>query len=262
MTFRILGIVLPVFVILMVIVFIRKIPGRTLAEEGKREVPHTVTRESRVLNEEWAFRRWTIREAAGTNQFWLFVLSLFFTNFMLHSVFAHQVAFFVDQGESALHASYIAGLIGMVSIAGKIVWGGISDRIGREATHLIGTACSVCGIGLLILFTIYPNAALPYFFALFFGMGYAAITTLSPLIAADFFEGETYGRILGVLFLSITLGGACGVGLTGFLFDLAKSYVPAFFLLIACTLSSFVSIWLAAPRKIRSVPGRSPGKQR
>jgi MFS family permease len=92
-------------------------------------------------------------------------------------------------------------------------------------------------------------------------MGYAAVTALSPIISADFFEGRAYGSIFGALFMSVSLGGAAGAWFTGFLFDQFKSYVPVFVILVPCTLWAFVNIWIAAPRKIRRVPGKRALRQ-
>jgi len=256
MTYRIIAVFIPLITFSMMIAFLRKFPRTIASGDAKGENTYTFIKDSLIVDKEWASRRWTARQAARTKQFWLLWLSLFLSNFTIYSVLTHQVAFFIDQGLSALIASYIAGIIGIVSIVGKIVWGGLSDKIGREVTYLAGTVCSVCGMILLIAFTVVPNTYIPYLYAIFFGLVYADVTALSPLVTADFFEGQAYGSIFGVLFMSINLGGACGVWFTGFLYDQMRSYVPAFTILIACTLCALVNIWIAAPRKIRMVPGK------
>lgn len=255
-TYRILAVFIPLLTFFMTIAFLRKFPETGEPGHSKREDNYTVLKDSLIVDEQWATRQWTICEAANTKQFWLLQFSLFLSNFTIHAVLTHQVAFFIDQGLSALFASYIAGMIGVVSIVGKIMWGGLSDKIGREVTYLVGTVCSVCGIILVIAFTILPYTYIPYFYAMLFGLGYAAMTALFPLIAADFFEGPGYGSIFGALSMSTSVGGACGVWFMGFLYDQERSYVPAFIILIACTLCALVSIWIAAPRKVRRVPGK------
>jgi MFS family permease len=166
------------------------------------------------------------------------------------------VAFFVDHGLDALFASYIVGIVGIVSIGSKILWGVLSDKIGREVTYTIGMACSISGIIFLIVFNIFPCASLPYFYAFLFGMGYAVTAALPPLITADFFEGKAYGGIFGSLMIFVSLGGASGIWFAGFIFDRVGSYLPVFIIFIACLFLSCLSIWWAAPRKIRIVPGK------
>ncbi|HSB07792.1 MAG TPA: MFS transporter [Thermodesulfobacteriota bacterium] len=256
MTYRIIAVFIPLITFSMMIAFLRKFPRTIGSDDAKGENTYPFIKGSLIVDREWASRRWTVLQAARTKQFWLLWFSLFLSNFTIYSVLTHQVAFFIDQGLSALIASYIAGIIGIVSVVGKIVWGGLSDKIGREVTYLAGTVCSLCGMILLIAFTVAPNTYIPYLYAIFFGLGYAAVTALSPLITADFFEGQAFGSIFGVLFMSINLGGACGVWFTGFLYDQMRSYVSAFAILIACTLCALVNICIAAPRKIRMVPGK------
>ena len=256
MTYRVIAVFIPFVTFLMVAAFLKDSPGTDPPSHGNGKGASPVKKDSLIVNQEWASRIWTIRQAINTRPFRLLWASLFLSNFTIHSILTHQVAFFIDRGLSALVASYAAGTIGVVSIAGKIAWGGLSDRIGREATYLAGTACSVSGIALLITFNAFPNTTISYLFAISYGLGYAAVTALTPLIAADIFEGPAYGSILGALFIAISLGGACGVWFTGFVYDQAKSYIPAFIILIVFTLCALLSIWMAAPRKIRRVPGK------
>jgi MFS family permease len=95
-----------------------------------------------------------------------------------------------------------------------------------------------------------------YLFPIFFGMGYASTAALPPLITADLFEGRAYGGIFGWLMMLVGTGGAFGAWFAGFLYDHLGSYVPIFIVTIICALFSCLSIWWAAPRRIRRVPGK------
>jgi cyanate permease len=56
--------------------------------------------------------------------------------------------------------------------------------------------------------------------------------------------------------ISHGVGGAFGAWFAGFPYDMIGSYIPAFIILIVYALSSCLSIWKAAPRKVRGVPGK------
>lgn len=245
---------IPLVIIGAAVVFLKRPPPIGSTPAGM--VPGTVEKDPLIVDEEWASRVWTVREAAATKQFWYLCLLMFFANFAVQAVLAHQVAFFVDQGLSIRFAAYIVGMIGVISIAAKIIWGMLSDRIGRESTYTVGMGCSICGILVLILFANSPSPYLPYFYALSFGVGYAATASLPPLIIADFFSGKSFGTILGTFWIPNGLGAACGVWFAGLLFDQSKSYVPVFIIMIVCTLIACLVIWKAGPGKIRLVPGR------
>jgi MFS family permease len=211
-----------------------------------------------IVNEEWASQSWTVRQALATRQFWFATLSAFLGSIVIQSIFTHQVIFFVDHGLEALLASYIVGIVGVVSISGKIMWGVLSDKIGREVSYTAGIICLLFGMISLILFDLFPSLSLPYFYAFFFGIGYAVQAALPPLIMADFFEGPVYGGIFGWQMMFVGIGGAFGAWFAGFLYDQAGSYLPVFVIMMVCAFFSCLGIWWAAPGKIRMVPGKSP----
>jgi MFS family permease len=191
-----------------------------------------------------------------TKLFWLLGVSFFLGNFIAQSIFTHQVAFFVDHGLEALFASYLVGIVGVVSFGSKILWGVLSDRIGREVTYAMGITCYILGMIILILFDLSPSYRLTYIYAVLFGMGYSVTAALPPLITADVFEGPAYGSIFGSIMIFVGAGGATGAWFAGFLYDQMGSYVPFFILTAVFALISSLSVWEAAPRKIRRVPGK------
>ena len=256
MTYGIMAIFIPLIVVSMAIVFLRSPAQDVSSHHTEIEISHPILRSHLIVDEDWTSKSWTIRKAVATRQFWLLSISFFLGNFITQSIFAHQVAFFVDRGLDPLFASYIVGMIGIVSLGGKILWGGLSDKIGREVTYTLGIVCSVFGMIILILFSFFSSAGLAYLFSFFFGLGYAVTAALPPLIASDFFEGRAYGSIFGSLMIFVGSGGAFGAWFAGFLFDEVGSYLPMFIILIGCSSFGCLNIWWAAPRKIRKVPGK------
>ena len=255
MAYRIMAVFIPLIVISLAILFLKK-PPHTASHQIEVGISVKTTKDPLVINEGWASQSWTVQKAIATKPFWLLTLSFFLGSFIIQSVFAHQVAFFMDCGLEALLASYLVGIVGIVSIGSKILWGVLSDKIGREITYTIGITCAILGMLWLILYSQLPSSSFPYFYAIFFGMGYAVQAALPPLITADFFEGQGYGGIFGILMIFVGIGGAFGVWFAGFLYDQIGSYVPVFIITILCAFFSCLSIWWAAPGKIRMVPGR------
>ena len=255
MAYGVMAIFIPLLVIFLAMVFLKR-PPHFVSHPINMEEVQGIAKDPLVLDEGWASQSWTAGRAIRTKTFWLLGISFFLANLVTQTVFTHQVAFFVDRGLEALLASYLVGIVGIVSIGGKILWGTLSDRIGREITYTMGIVCSILGMVGLILFSLFPTSNLPYVYAIFFGMGYAVQATLPPLITADFFEGQGYGSIFGIIMIFIGIGGAFGVWFAGFLHDQLGSYVPVFILTIFCAIFSCLNIWWAAPGKIRRVPGK------
>jgi len=258
MTYRILAIVIPASIAAMAVFFIRKPPQPLLSEPSGRDQPVRcfVPSESPDLNEVPTYRSWTLKQAVRTRSFQFLTLSIFSGTFATQAILTHQVAFFTDQGLGNLFASYVVGMVGLVSIGAKIFWGILSDKIGREKTYTSGIICGVCGMALLILFHVLPVSWVPYAYAFLFGMGYSVTTTLPPIMAADFFEGKSFGAIFGSLMTFNGIGGAFGAWFAGFVYDHTETYLFVFVLTMACYSFACINVWRAAPRKVRAVVNR------
>jgi len=196
MAYQALAFFIPLIIISMAIAFLKKPPQATESPPMEVGISRTFVKDPLVVNEEWVSRAWSVRQAIRTKQFWLLGISFFMGNLITQSVFTHQVAFFVDHGMMALSASYVVGLIGIMSLGGKILWAGLSDKVGREITYTMGIGCSMLSMILLILFSVFPLPTIMYFFSLFFALGYAVTATHPPLITADIFGGQAFGSDL------------------------------------------------------------------
>jgi MFS family permease len=253
-TYRIMGIFIPAAIIFMSFVFLGRFPQKTSVSRPELGGPVIVEKDPLAAQEGSTWKAWTIQEAIVTKPFWLISVSLFLNGFITQSVHAHQFAFFVDRGVESLLASSIIGVVGIVSVGGKILWGYLSDNVGREIIYTVGISCTVCGMVLLLAFNRFPWSGLPLVYAICFGMGYAVMAAVPPLIIADFFAGKTYGGIFGTLMMLNGIGGGFGAWIAGLLHDRMKSYLPVFVILIIFALLSCICIWGAAPRKSKMVP--------
>ena len=146
----------------------------------------------------------------------------------------------------------------VVGIPGQIVLGGLSDRIGRKWVWTAGCAGFAVCYAALIAIEHAPSNVLLYLMVLSQGfLGYALTSVMGPIVA-EIFEGPHYGSIFGTITVALIGGGAAGPWIAGVIHDATGSYRLAFFLAIGCCFTSAAAIWIAAPRKVRHVPGRVP----
>jgi len=87
-------------------------------------------------------------------------------------------------------------------------------------------------------------------------LGYALASVMGPIVV-EIFEGPHYGSIFGTITIALIGGGAAGPWIAGAIHDASGSYRLAFALIIGGCVASAVAVWLAAPRKVRLVPGRA-----
>ncbi|NPA25072.1 MAG: MFS transporter [Deltaproteobacteria bacterium] len=224
--------------------------GDPPGEELETAIPEQPRNTVQIIDPDWDAIAWTSRKAIATRRFWFLVGGFFWGPFAIQGVLLHAVAGMVAGGLTAARAAAVFGILGVFGSIGKITLGFSGDRWNRETAHTIGMAAASLGVLALAGTNLKPHL-LPWLFAISFGFGYGAVAPIFPAIAADIFQGSHFGRIFGLLSLSLGFGGAAGAWFSGFIFDLTGSYHIAFAFDIAALWLSCAFFWLAAPRKIR-----------
>jgi MFS family permease len=204
-----------------------------------------------MLDKEWAATDWTLGKAINNYRFWGMFSTFLAYSITFNLIMTHQPIYCRDMGFSPLFAASIFGLVGVTMILGNLS-NFISDKIGRENTFILGTTGTLVAILSLALAST-SHAWLLYVYAVFFGLFFGVGAAASFSAAADLFAGKGYGSIIGSIILGFGIGGAIGPWFGGFIFDLTRSYMPAFIAAGTTMVLSCVSIYLAAPRKIRRV---------
>jgi len=181
----------------------------------------------------------TIPETLRTKQFWLLCAAFIFTPLAVQGTLIHQVASVVDRGFTPVQGAFFFGLAGIMGSVGKILFGYLSDIIGREKAFSMGMACAALGVVSLMILT--PSSSwLLFGYAILFGLGYGSIAPLFPARSADLFLGPNFGKIMGILSLGGGVGGAVGVWLSGKIFDLTASYHVSFGISIAAIIIGII----------------------
>lgn len=209
-----------------------------------------------VVDPAWASVDWTLARAARTARFWWIVLGYVCALFAWYLVQVHQTQYLVEVGFSPMLAGWALGLVSAVAIPGQIGLGALSDRIGREWVWSAG--CLGFVIAYLALLALEAGASLPLLVVVVVAqglLGYALPAVMGPIVA-EIFEGPHYGAIFGTITMALITGGAAGPFVAGIIHDATGSYRLAFLIAIACSLVSAAAVWMAAPRRVRVVPGR------
>jgi MFS family permease len=172
----------------------------------------------------------TVTEAFKSRNFWLLAVVWFLWAFSLLLVMTHLVPHLTDIGIASTTAAFIGGLIGMVSIAGRLGVGWFSDRMGRKSSILLTILCQCAALFLLA----WSNSLwMFYVFAIVFALGYGGLDPATVALVGDLFGVRNLGRITGSLTFFWALGAGVGSAFGGLIYDATGSYFAAF-LLIAC----------------------------
>ena len=209
-----------------------------------------------VVDATWAATEWTLRRAMRTGRFWWIMVAFFCATCAWYAVQVHQTKYLIETGFTPLVAAWALGIVSVVAIPGQIGLGALSDRIGREWVWSVACLGFAICYAALIALEHRPSQVLLYVMVIPQGLlGYAMTSLLGPIVA-EIFEGPHYGAIFGVVAVALVGGGAAGPWAAGVIYDMTGSYRIAFMLGIACCVVSAAGVWIAAPRKVRLVPGR------
>jgi predicted MFS family arabinose efflux permease len=198
---------------------------------------------------------WTLVAALRDWHFWGLWAVFFLGNVGTQMLLVHHVAYLVDHGVSLAAAAGVGGLVGLVSVPGKMGLGLLSDRTNRELAYTLSFACLVLSLGVLVLAGQYPTSGFAYLYAVLVALGYSATAPLMPAAASDLFSGPRFSTIFGYLHLGNSLGAATGAWIGGRIFDSTGSYAGALWLALVTAVSSATLLWVVAPRRPHPPPG-------
>lgn len=176
----------------------------------------------------------TLGEALRTPIFWVFSICaalIFYAIFVV----SQQLNLYL-QGErigfSPEQASFVQSMLFAFSIGGKFLFGWLADRFQPNRVMLL----SASTMFLATLTFLFFNSSTVYFFAIFFGLNYGGTFVLLQLLVAEYFGLKEYGKILGVITVIETIGGAAGTIITGRIADAnGGDFTQAFYGIIIVT---------------------------
>jgi MFS family permease len=187
-------------------------------------------------------RDWTLGEAARSFPFWCITVGHLALGTALFMINTHAIAHFVAVGYEKLIASFYFGLIGFIRIGATIIWGTISDRLGRSKAYGVATFVTALGVGCMIVMTFGAPLWLVYLTIALYGIGHSAGNPTYGAVIGDIFSGRKIGLIFGFLEISFGLGSAFGSWIGGYLFDTTGSYAWSFTVCLICFVISGMAI--------------------
>ncbi len=159
-------------------------------------------------------------------------------------------------GHSPMQASAIAGtamavFFSLANGAGRIVWGTLSDKIGRRRSVVAMTASQAL---FLFAFTgMAGNEYLLYLGAMLIGFNFGGNFALFPTLTADIFGNERVGQNYPLIFLSYGVGGIAGPLLGGILGDLGNFPLAFSICAVACLVGAAGILLLRTPDHEESI---------
>jgi cyanate permease len=140
----------------------------------------------------------------------------------------HLIPYLVEQGHESTLAATLAGLVGVLQVAGRLAYAPFGDRLPvlRSTTALL----LLEPVGLLALLLL-PGVPGVLLFVALFGAGRGISSVTRPAVVVHMFGAVGFAGINGILALVVALARALGPVSVGAGRDVVGSYDPSLFAL-------------------------------
>jgi len=136
---------------------------------------------------------------------------------------------------------------------GRIIWGIISDKIGRKMSIFL--MCLLQGIIMLALYKLGAGTVSLIIAASIIGFNFGGNFALFPAATADFFGNKTVGKNYGYVFFAYGIAGIAGPQIAGFFKDAAagadspSAWLTPFIIAgVACILGAIIILFIKSPK--------------
>ncbi|MBI4187343.1 MAG: MFS transporter [Chloroflexi bacterium] len=157
--------------------------------------------------------------------FWLIISAWLLHASSILLVYTHLVPHATDLGISSGEAAGLLSFMGGVSIAGRVLTGVLSDKIGGKLASII---CALLGVAAFLWLIASQELWMLYLFALVYGFSYGGLNTGVGVLVSGTFHLTNIGVLFGVLDFGFGIGAAIGPYIGGLIFDVTNSYFLAF----------------------------------
>jgi len=167
----------------------------------------------------------TLTAAMRTTAFWLLCAAFTFTWLPVFIPLVHLVPLARDLGHGPATSAWLVSTLGVGAIAGRMVMGPLSDRIGRKSGLMVAMTLQAVAF---VAFQVAQSVAGLVGTAFLFGYAYGGASALFPPIVGDLFGRVAAGSIVGCLFMLAGSMAAWGPLVAGAVYDATGSYALAF----------------------------------
>ena len=201
------------------------LPDGDTVETGKNDLPAQPASHTGM----------TLKEAVRMPAFYILAFATGSLWFCMNGIVQHQSIFMdTELGITMDTLPVIVSALFWFAILGKLLIGYLSDHFDKIIIMFVVVVSLI--IGLFILrFSSAGNMFGLYCYAAVFGIGYSGTFTMIQLVIAEFYSGQSYGKILGILTMVDVGAGGIAITVIARMQEAFKTYLPVFDLLIGLT---------------------------
>jgi sugar phosphate permease len=185
----------------------------------------------------------TLADALANPMFYLLLYVTAAVFFCITGVVQNFALFMRDVGLDSTQTANALSLFFICSIAGKLVFGALSDYFSKK-NILVAAVINMTTGSVLMRFIPYNSDVFLPLFAVIYGLGYSGAFTMVQLTVAEYYAGKNFGKILGLVTTMDTLAGSAGIYLLGTLRTTQGNYLMGIHILIGVSVSALLCAML------------------
>jgi predicted MFS family arabinose efflux permease len=191
--------------------------------------------------------RGALREAARKRQFWLLLAVYAICGLDDFFVTTHVAAFAQDRGLSPLVAGNLLALMGLTGLAGVMLSGLVSDRLGPAWPT---AACFVARIVVFAWIALDQSGLSIAVFALVYGATFLVTAPLTVIFVRENFGTQNLGALAGFITMVHQIFGGLGAYAGAAIFDASGGYDAAFLVMLASSVVALALTLMLSRRRI------------
>jgi MFS family permease len=153
-----------------------------------------------------AVRAQVVRVAVRDRRFWLLAVAFVAHGAAMSTMTVHLVGFLASKGHPATFAATTAGLLGVLSVTGRLVLTGAQRRI--RTTTVVALIFTIQAVAALSLPVVAGTDVGAVAGVIAFGLGFGIASLATPALLAERYGTVAYATLAGILTVPITLASA------------------------------------------------------
>jgi predicted MFS family arabinose efflux permease len=153
-----------------------------------------------------------------------------------HAVYAESIGF------SAWEASAMLMVGGVLSTSGRALAGLSCDRLGAATSGFISYGLTLLGTVCLVALDLAPGRVLAYAYVAFVFLPLGTRATIVSILVSRIAPPAAFGTIFGLLAIGNNLGAGAGPLLSGWIYDVTRSYLAVYVTAVGFVLIALIAL--------------------
>ena len=194
-----------------------------------------------------------VRAAIRDSRFWCLAVAFIAHSAAVSAMTVHLVGFLTSKGHPATFAATTAGLLGVMSVTGRLAMTGAQRRI--STTSIVAAVFAVQAVAAACLPALANTRAGAVAGVISFGLGFGIASLARPALLADRYGTTAYATIAGILATPVTLAKAGAPLGAAALLSIAGGYTPVLAAISATCLIATAGILTQAGKPTPATAG-------